>query len=271
MNSLESIPPLIAHRGGAHDAPENTLEAFKKAISFGSFMCEFDVQLTQDNYLVVIHDETLDRTTSGTGRVQDLVLNKIQLLDAGSWKDSKFSGARVSTLDQVMALFLDPACQTKVNIEIKTSKNSDIASRAQNKKITEALIQWLKNLKKLDPKYYSKILISSFSPEALFLVRKNFAPSELSLGYLCFIKSWDQDFLKLKNKISAELQALSCLSLNINADALTPEHIKQIKQIQANCQVPYLLAYTVNDLKTMEYLSTQGVDGVFSDCLNIFI
>jgi glycerophosphoryl diester phosphodiesterase len=96
------LPPAgpvqaIAHRGGPSHAPENTLAAFRTAIDQGVAWLEFDVQMTRDGALVVIHDETVDRTTDGTGAVRDLTLAQIRVLDAGG-------GERVPTLDEVVVL-----------------------------------------------------------------------------------------------------------------------------------------------------------------------
>jgi glycerophosphoryl diester phosphodiesterase len=88
---------IAAHRGGRAYAPENTLAAFKDAIAQGVDAIEFDVQMTKDGELVVIHDTTVDRTTNGTGAVRDLTLAKIRALDAGD-------GQQVPTLDEVLQL-----------------------------------------------------------------------------------------------------------------------------------------------------------------------
>jgi glycerophosphoryl diester phosphodiesterase len=90
-------PELIAHRGGPAHAPENTLAAFKNAIETGVDRLEMDVQMTQDGELVVIHDETVDRTTNGTGRIADLTLAEIRALDAGN-------GEKIPTFAEVIAL-----------------------------------------------------------------------------------------------------------------------------------------------------------------------
>ncbi len=81
---LAGSPLLIAHRGGAGLAPENTLAAFQNAVhEWGADMLEMDVRTTRDGEVVVIHDETVDRTTSGVGRVEDLTLSQLRELDAG--------------------------------------------------------------------------------------------------------------------------------------------------------------------------------------------
>jgi glycerophosphoryl diester phosphodiesterase len=88
---------VIAHRGGTVHAPENTLAAFRAAIEKGASWLEFDVQMTRDGELVVIHDVTVNRTTDGTGAVRDMTLAQIRALDAGA-------GERVPTLAEVVAL-----------------------------------------------------------------------------------------------------------------------------------------------------------------------
>jgi len=94
---LPSDPQLIAHRGGTADHPENTMVAFRYAIEIGADWLEMDVQRTQDGVLVVFHDETVDRTTDGTGNVKDLTLEQLRALDAGD-------GEQVPTFEEVILL-----------------------------------------------------------------------------------------------------------------------------------------------------------------------
>src|SRR5882757_7626868 len=93
---------VIAHRGASGHAPENTLAAFKKAVSLGATFIETDLQLTRDTRLVAIHDETVNRTTNGKGAVHDMTLAEIRRLDAGSWFGSEFAGERLPTLDEIL-------------------------------------------------------------------------------------------------------------------------------------------------------------------------
>ena len=90
-------PQIIAHRGDRAHAPEDTLAAFRAAIQAGADWLELDVQRTKDGQLVVIHDETVDRTTDGSGRVADLTLEQIQSLDTGN-------GERVPTFEEAIQL-----------------------------------------------------------------------------------------------------------------------------------------------------------------------
>ncbi len=98
------IKGLCAHRGANETHPENTLAAFKEAIRLGAHMIEFDVRMTKDKKLVIMHDKTVDRTTNGSGAVSDLTLNEIKKLDAGSWKDKKFAGEKVPTFKKTLEI-----------------------------------------------------------------------------------------------------------------------------------------------------------------------
>ena len=94
----------IAHRGASGTFPENTLSAFRGAIDARADMCELDVQLTRDGAVVVIHDDTVERTTDGAGEVAEFTLAELQGLDAGAhFREGKIKGERIPTLDEVFA------------------------------------------------------------------------------------------------------------------------------------------------------------------------
>jgi len=94
-------PAVIGHRGASAAAPENTLAAFNLAVLLGADAVELDAKLSKDDVPVVMHDPTVDRTTDGRGRVADLTLADLKKLDAGSWKDAKYTGERAPTLAEV--------------------------------------------------------------------------------------------------------------------------------------------------------------------------
>lgn len=96
-------PLVVAHRGLLRHAPENTLANFRACLEL-RLGFEFDVEKSRDGQLVCIHDDTVDRTTNGTGRVSDLTLAQIQELDAGSWFDPKFAGEKLPTVEEVLKL-----------------------------------------------------------------------------------------------------------------------------------------------------------------------
>ncbi len=99
--------PLIAHRGASAEAPENTLPAVERAAALGARWIETDVRLTADGALVMLHDATLERTTSGCGDVARTPLETIRSLDAGAWVSPDFAGTPVPTLPEFLAAVLD--------------------------------------------------------------------------------------------------------------------------------------------------------------------
>ena len=121
---LETVPNLplqgiCAHRGAMQSHPENTIAAFKEAIRLGAQMIEFDVRLTKDNELIVIHDETVNRTTNGSGLVNELTLSEVRKLDAGSWKSKEFVGEKVPTLKETLQIMPQ---NIWLNIHLKGNK-----------------------------------------------------------------------------------------------------------------------------------------------------
>lgn len=98
---------LCAHRGAMETHPENTLPALQEAAKLGAQMIEFDIQLTKDSVMVIMHDDNVDRTTNGTGNVADLTYKYIRSLDAGSKKSEKFKGTLIPTFEEVLAVMPD--------------------------------------------------------------------------------------------------------------------------------------------------------------------
>ncbi len=96
---------LCAHRGAMTTHPENTLPALEEAVRLGAHMIEFDIQLTKDGALVLMHDSTVNRTTNGKGKVSDLTLPEIKALDAGAKLDARFAGTRIPTFKEALAVF----------------------------------------------------------------------------------------------------------------------------------------------------------------------
>lgn len=94
----------IAHRGASGLAPENTLAAFRLALELGTDALECDLHRTRDGQVVVIHDDAVNRTTNGRGRVGDLTWAELQRLDAGSWFDKRFRGERIPRLEELLEL-----------------------------------------------------------------------------------------------------------------------------------------------------------------------
>jgi glycerophosphoryl diester phosphodiesterase len=164
MKKKLDVPLFVAHRGYSSQYPENTLAAFNGAIDAGAHMIELDVNLSRDRQLVVIHDETVDRTTNGTGAVKMMTLEQLRQLDAGSWFDPRFSGEQLPTLSQVLDAVNG---RLMVNIEIKpeafeADEPADAVERQvlnlvrEKSMLDDVLVssfEWLvlENLRNLDP------------------------------------------------------------------------------------------------------------------------
>ena len=115
----EKIVLVDAHRGASVSFPENTLAAFEAGIASGADSVEFDVQMSADGIAVVIHDDTVDRTTNGEGAVSGLTLVELQFLDAGSWMAPSFAGEKIPALDEALTLL---ARYVRLNMELKSAE-----------------------------------------------------------------------------------------------------------------------------------------------------
>lgn len=113
---------VIAHRGASAYAPENTFPAFELALKMGSCGIETDIHNTKDNVPVLIHDATVDRTTNGSGRVNELTLEEIKKLDAGSWFSPEFAGTQIPTLEEFLKAF---GGKVHLVLEIKDEKATE--------------------------------------------------------------------------------------------------------------------------------------------------
>jgi len=150
-------PVIYAHRGASAQAPENTMAAFRKAIELGSGGIELDVHMTKDSQLVVIHDDVIDRTSNGTGKVKDLTFSELMRYDFGDWFSQEFSGEKIPTLEQVMTLL--SGWEGVLNIEIKanvTGSESSVIALIDKYKIRKRVIissfnhYILVNIKRID-------------------------------------------------------------------------------------------------------------------------
>jgi len=126
MENARRSLDVHGHRGAAGLAPENTLAAFRKAIELGVDALEMDLHVTRDGELVVIHDETMDRTTDGRGNIADLSLEEIKLRDAGGKFASAFRGERVPTLREVIEVVkASGKARIRLDLEIKFGEGQE--------------------------------------------------------------------------------------------------------------------------------------------------
>lgn len=231
-------PLIIAHRGASAHAPENTLAAFELALRQGTDAVELDAKLSADGHVVVIHDQTVDRTTDGTGRVKDLTLAELRRLDAGSHFDVAFQGEPVPTLEEVLKAV---GQLTFVNIEL----TNYVDKFDQLPEKTAAIVKRLR--------LSHRVMFSSFNPVALRRI-KQLMP-ESPIGFLALpgaagwlARSWVGRLL------------VPYQSLNPEHRDVTPRLVRRLHHIQRK-----VLTYTVNDAIEMQRLFLVGVDGIFTD------
>lgn len=140
MSSTNPSPPLIiGHRGSPYRAPENTLASFRTALEKRVDGIEFDCQLSKDGHVVVVHDETVERTTDGWGRVRDLTLAELKSLDAGSWFDEQFVGERIPTLEEVLDFLAPSGVLLMVEIKSESYPSSLLGDPSLSAKVVASL------------------------------------------------------------------------------------------------------------------------------------
>jgi glycerophosphoryl diester phosphodiesterase len=155
---------ILAHRGACWYAPENTMAAFDKAVEVGASDMEFDVHLSKDGVPVVIHDDTVDTTTDGSGLVAQMTLAQLEALDAGTWYSPRFAGQRIPTLAEVLERY---AGKIGMFVEVK----------ANRPELAHEVVGLLKKYRQ-----ESRSAVISFHRPVVEVVRK--VDSTLRVGYL---------------------------------------------------------------------------------------
>jgi glycerophosphoryl diester phosphodiesterase len=235
-------PRIVAHRGGGSLAPENTLAAFRLGQELGYAAHEFDVKLAKDGVAILLHDDTLERTTNGKGRAADYAWKELAALDAGSWHSEAFRGERIASLEEVARLLRSKG--TLAHIEIKPATGLERETGAQVARLAADL--WRDA--PVPP------LFSSFSFEALMAARD--AAPHIPRGWLTDrIKAADWE----------RMRALEAVSVHTSHKNLDPASIARAHDVGYR-----VLAYTVNDAELAERLFRAGLDGLFTDNLREF-
>jgi glycerophosphoryl diester phosphodiesterase len=219
----------IAHRGASGRFPENTLRAFGAAIDAGAQMCELDVQLSSDGAVVVIHDETVDRTTDGRGAVRVLTLDELKRLDAGVRCGDEFKGERIPTLAEVLAL-TNGRCG--LNIEIK--------SAGVERKVCDMIVEH---------RALASAMVSGFDWDALAIVRH--LEPRVRVGLLG--SQWPARLVGAAFEMRAD-------AINPRSDIVTEDLC--IAAHQRNLSV---YTWTVDEPDEMRRLIAFGVDGIMTN------
>ncbi|MDO8903314.1 glycerophosphodiester phosphodiesterase [Hydrogenophaga sp.] len=236
-------PRWIAHRGAGKLAPENTLAAFRVGASHGYRMFECDAKLSADGVVFLLHDATLQRTTSGEGIGGHHDWHHLSQLDAGAWHSRTFAGEPLATLAAVAGYCLANAFM--LNIEIKPTPGLEQATGKAVAK--EAAALWTASST-------SPPLLTSFQPEALQGAKE--AAPDLPRGLL-LDTLWD-GWLDVAGE-------LGCVTIVCN-HALWDETL-MATATKAGMRA---MAYTVNDEWAAERLLNLGIDGVITDRVDLF-
>jgi len=234
-------PRIIAHRGGGTLAPENTLAGMRKAKELGFAGVEFDVMLAGDATPILMHDETLARTTSGSGAIAATAYRDMLTLDAGSWFSAQHAGEPVPSFEQAGRLCVELGLWA--DIEIKPSKGFE----AQTGTAAALSARELWRGAAVQP------LLCSFQPAALAAARE--AVPALPRGALT--KTIPPDW-------EHWMQKLGCVSLHCDYRMLLPEQARAVRAAGY-----WLLCYTVNDPEIARVLLDWGVDAIVTDRLDL--
>lgn len=237
----QPVTEIIAHRGASFDAPENTLTSIKLAWEQGADVAEFDVFLSKDGKIVVIHDATTRRTAGVDKPVVEQTLAELRKLDVGKWKDPKFAGELIPTLDEVLAtvptgkrVFIEVKCGPEIVLEL-------------DRVLTAS---------KLKPE---QTVIISFSADVVAAVKK--ARPDLTAYWIVTLSP-----KKAKPRTAQELiekaREVHADGLDLSADAtvLTPEFAKQVREAKLA-----LYVWTVNDVELARKMLAAGVQGITTD------
>jgi glycerophosphoryl diester phosphodiesterase len=229
----------IAHRGasGQGHAPENTLAAFREAIEIGVDGVECDVHCTKDGAVVVVHDDTLNRTTDMKGVVEEMTLDEVKKADAGSWFDPRFAGERIPTLKEVLELTKGKVITV---IEVKPEG------------ITGKVVGEIEKAAAADD-----VVLQSFHSSAVSSARELSprVPRALLVGGKTAIRRL-LGVLELIQK-AAETGAGV---LNLSSRIITPKIVEESHRRGIS-----VWAWTVDDEAGMKRLTAMGVDGITSN------
>jgi glycerophosphoryl diester phosphodiesterase len=249
--TTQGFPPhlsLQAHRGAAGLAPENTLAAFRIALALGADGTEMDLQLTRDGVVVVIHDDTVNRTTDGHGRIGDLTLAEVKRLDAGAKFEPAFRGERIPTLRELIDLVKTSGRdQFRLNLEIKFAEGQE----GQPADLEERVLAVLAETNFLD-----RVITQSFyHPSAAKM--KRLAP-QIAAGLLVGQRRQPADPVAAVRSHRVDYYAP-------HHSLVTPDLLRTLHQ----AGIP-VVTWTVNDPADMRRLMGMGLgslpgDGMISD------
>lgn len=240
FTSAKATPFLIVgHRGDMTYAPEHTLPSYQRAISQKADFIEIDLRLTKDNKIVSIHDETVDRTSNGKGKVFNLTLKQLKSLDFGSWYNKKYKGEKILTLEEIFKKYKNT---TKYYIEVR-DVNGKLLMEKQ-------LVDLVKKYK-----LENKVIIQSFSADSLKKVHK--LNPKLKIVQLIYEKEYKKFNLSKVSKYA------DGIGIGVVGNLVTK---KFVRDVHAKGLTIHLF-FMKDEKKLMKKMIPYGIDGVFSNDL----
>ncbi|MDQ8735692.1 glycerophosphodiester phosphodiesterase family protein [Paenibacillus sp. LHD-38] len=248
---------IIAHRGASGYAPENTMAAFELAERLGADFIEFDVQMSKDGELVVIHDVTVDRTTAFIGNVNHYTLSELQGMDAGSYSHANYADETILSFQEVMSRF---AGKIGMLIEIKNptlypgieEKAADVVRRYGPRLKVAGLRDTDRLQRMVESKNSSAIIMQSF--DRVSLRRIHSLLPEIPVAVLVH-----KDQHPLSGDTLDELASYASY-INYSHDLLDGELVREIHKRSRK-----VMAWTVRNERDMERMKKLGVDGIITD------
>lgn len=230
-----NIPLIIAHRGASGQAPENTMAAFRRALELGADGIELDVHMSADGRLVVIHDETVDRTSNGKGLVRDKTLAELKALDFGSWFSEEYRGEKILELEDVLELI--SGWDGLLNIEVK---NGPVFYPGIEKAVADALRKYDRT---------ERTIISSFNHYSLVEIRKIDPGIRTAPLYMAGLyKPWDY-------------------ARSMGASAIHPLFYNIVPEVVRGCKENDIMInpFTVDRPEHIKAVAEAGVDGIITN------
>lgn len=231
-------PLVVAHRGASSLAPENTLAAVNKALELNVDMVEIDVHRTFDGELVVIHDNTVDRTSSGTGSVKNFTLQELKNLDFGQWFKLSFKGQQVPTLREVLEATKDKAI---LLIELK-GERTEVPT-----------VELVRELGLED-----QVIIQSFDFQQIQKVKKK-AP-EIATMFLVSVPEHSDNPIEAATWMANIMEYVGATGIGIRHNWYTPE----LKAVAKERNLA-LFVWTVDNKAELRRFITEGVQGIITN------
>lgn len=232
---MENMVQIQAHRGASGIAPENTLAAFREAVYVGADGIECDIHATKDGVYVVCHDGEIDRTSNGHGRIGEYTLEELRRFDFGGWKDPRFAGEQIPTLEEVLAVVKDLPV---INIEVKDLRENT----------PEDLEAFYRILEKKG--VLRRVLISSFQLEILERLKRQYPI--LHTAYL-YVDAADTGAMDAA-------AAAGCSAVHPSHANLTAELAARAHRLGMAVNT-----WTVDDPNRMQTLAGFGCDGLITN------